>query len=650
VHPLVVAAVGAAGQSGAVSTSATAPATAAPAASALLEPVEHLRDLVARLDLPLDAAGVERARTERTQLLAQLDDYLLPRLRRLDAPLLAVVGGSTGAGKSTLVNSLVGEQVTTAGVLRPTTRYPVLVHAPADAAHFASDAVLPGLARSTGASAPEVVGAEGAVRGLRLVQVEGQPAGLALLDAPDVDSVVESNRDLAVQLLGAADLWLFTTTAARYADAVPWQVLSAATERGTAVAVVLDRVPREAVQDVRTDLARMLVEAGLTSAPLFTVVESPLRGGMLPAEQTAALRRWLSSISADARSRDVVVKRTLTGALASLATRVPRLAEAADAQDAEERSLLAELHGAYADATDGLQEQLSDGTLLRGEVLARWQEFVGTGELFASLQAGVGRVRDRLVATVRRKRAPADQLGEALATGVAALVVDAAGRARQSALLRWRARPSGAAVLAGAPEGARDPRLPDSFGTDAERLVRDWQQHVLDLVRAEGEGKRSRALVYSLGVTGVGAVLMLVVFAASAGLTGAEAGIAAVTAALAQRVLEAAFGDQAVRQLAAAARADLIARVAALLQREHDAQADLLPLRDAGDAGSPLRQAAAAVASASAAASPRGTTTATLPVVPAVTGTLPVVPAGQVELDGEPHEELHGELDGEHRA
>ncbi|PWJ47388.1 Dynamin family protein [Quadrisphaera granulorum] len=573
-------------------------------ASSLLEPVEQLRVLVADLDLPLDASGADRARAERDQLLAQLDDYLLPRLRRLDAPLLAVVGGSTGAGKSTLVNSFVGRQVTTSGVLRPTTRYPVLVHSPADAAHFLSDAVLPGLARTTGSDVPDpthpsVAGA----KGLRLVEVEHLPAGLALLDAPDVDSVVESNRDLAVQLLGAADLWLFTTTAARYADAVPWEVLRTATERGTAVAVVLDRIPPEALAEVRTDLARMLAEAGLKAAPLFTIAECSLEAGLLPRAQMAPLRRWLAGISVDARSRDVVVRRTLSGALVSLATRVPRLADAADAQDAEERSLLADLHGAYADATEGLQDHLSDGTLLRGEVLARWQEFVGTGELFASLQAGVGRVRDRIAAAVRRKAPPADRLGEALVTGVAALVIDAAGSARQNALLRWRARPSGAAVLANAPDGASDPQLRDGFTADVERLVRDWQQHVLDLVRAQGEGKRSRALFYSLGVSGAGAVLMLVVFAASAGLTGAEAGIAALTAALAQRVLEAAFGDQAVRQLAAAARADLIARVEALLDDEQHSLAQLLPERlgtQHGEAeiGSQLRQAAAAVARA----------------------------------------------------
>ena len=49
------------------------------------------------------------------------------------------------------------------------------------------------------------------------------------------------NRQLAAQLLAAADLWLFVTSAARYADAVPWGFLRAAADRSAAVAVVLDR-------------------------------------------------------------------------------------------------------------------------------------------------------------------------------------------------------------------------------------------------------------------------------------------------------------------------------------------------------------------------------------------------------------------------
>src|SRR4051794_7015910 len=146
----------------------------------------------------------------------------------MDAPLLMVVGGSTGAGKSTLVNSLVGEEVSASGVLRPTTRAPVLVCHEGDVAWFADDRILPGMPRTIGRT-----GDGGS--GLHVVPTPALQPGLALLDAPDIDSVVEANRTLARQLLAAADSWLFVTTAARYADAVPWDLLQAARERGTSL-------------------------------------------------------------------------------------------------------------------------------------------------------------------------------------------------------------------------------------------------------------------------------------------------------------------------------------------------------------------------------------------------------------------------------
>ena len=140
-------------------------------------------------------------------MVNQLEDYIIPRIVTLEAPLLAVVGGSTGAGKSTLVNSLVGAVVTEAGVLRPTTRSPVLVHNPADADWFGADRLLPELERIHHPTHDP--------HALQLVPVDVVPQGLAILDAPDVDSVEESNRLLAAQLLAAADLWLFVTSAAQ---------------------------------------------------------------------------------------------------------------------------------------------------------------------------------------------------------------------------------------------------------------------------------------------------------------------------------------------------------------------------------------------------------------------------------------------------
>ncbi|MEJ7705008.1 MAG: GTPase [Geodermatophilaceae bacterium] len=206
----------------------------APASSPLLAALDKLRVTVSSCAFPLDLPAAREARRTQQSVADQLRDYILPRLSRLDAPLLVVVGGSTGAGKSTLVNSLVGRQVSEPGVLRPTTRSPVLVLNPEDQGWFASDRVLPGLARTTGDGPAGV--------SLRLATDTTVPLGLALLDAPDVDSVVTENREMADQLLAAADLWLFVTSAARYADAVPWGFLRLAVERAVAVAMVLDRV------------------------------------------------------------------------------------------------------------------------------------------------------------------------------------------------------------------------------------------------------------------------------------------------------------------------------------------------------------------------------------------------------------------------
>ncbi|MCW2613678.1 MAG: putative transporter, partial [Frankiales bacterium] len=518
----------------------------------LPDALELLRDRVTAVPLALETPDAGAARRAARAVVDQVDDYLLPRLRDLDAPLLTVVGGSTGAGKSTLVNSIVGASVTTAGVLRPTTRAPVLVCASADRGYFAGDRVLPSLARVTGAGGDAGTGA------LRLLPRDDVPTGLALLDAPDVDSVVESNRELAGQLLAAADLWVFVTTAARYADAVPWDLLRTAQERGTALAVVLDRAPPEAVGEVADDLAGMLRRAGLDSARLFVVQERPLVDGLLPEDQIAPLRDWLHGLAADQEQRATVVRQTLAGALDSLEGRVASLVAAVDAQDAAATSLQAAADSSYAAARDAVDEGMRSGTLLRGEVLARWQEFVGTGEWMRSLQAQVGRLRDRIGAAVTGRPAPGQDLKVALESSVEQLLRAEADRAAERTCTAWRSLPGGQALLRGR-ERELEGVSPD-FPADASDEVRAWQGHVLDLVRSEGADKRTKARVLSLGVNGAGLVVMVAVFAQTGGLTGGEVAVAGGTTALGQRVLEAVFGDAAVRTLAARAREDLAVR------------------------------------------------------------------------------------------
>ncbi|WP_433246529.1 ABC transporter [Streptosporangium sp. CA-135522] len=530
--------------------------------------LEALRELRRHLDLglfPFAAGDVGDDRRALRELTGQLDDYLIPRLSAIDAPLLAVVGGSTGAGKSTLVNSLVGADVSEPGVLRPTTLAPTLVVSPADQAWFTAQHVLPGLPRVTG----EGRGEPGT---LRVVTVPDLPPGLALLDAPDIDSVVTANRELAAQLLAAADLWLFTTTASRYADEVPWGFLRSARERSTALAVILSRVPPEALGVVKRDLTRLLEANGLGGTRLFEVPELvlPEENARLPYTAVKPVAGWLAGIAADSQARADVVRQTLSGALESLATRVPALADAVDRQHAVAADLRSMTDAAYAGGLAAFDEGMLDGSLLRGEVLARWQDFIGTGDLMRSLENRVGRFRDRLVALFTGRPAPESELRVALESGVEALIRASADGAAERVLESWSSHPSGRALLeeAGVAAAGRLGRASAGLPADTEAAVRDWQGYVLGLVREEGADKRTTARLTSYGVNGAGLLLMLAVFASTGGLTGIEVGIAGGTSVLSQKLLEAVFGDQAVRTLTVKARTDLRARVAVLLGAE----------------------------------------------------------------------------------
>ncbi|RZS91507.1 hypothetical protein EV189_0749 [Motilibacter rhizosphaerae] len=555
-------------------------------APAVLPAVEHLRAAVAGTALPLgDAAGAS-ARRLRQELLDQLDDYVLPRLRDLDAPLLCVVGGSTGAGKSTLVNSLLRATVTAPGVLRPTTRSAVLAHAPVDRDAFTGERILPGLARQS--AAPGAAPA-GDPRSLTLVASDRVPEGLALLDAPDIDSVVRENRELAGQLLAAADLWVFVTTAARYADAVPWALLQEASERSAALAVVLDRVPAGAASEIRPHLQQMLAEHGLAGAPVFTVDEVPLVEGLLPVEVVAPLADWLHGLARDAAARAELVQRTLAGVLATYPVRVGALADASDESERALAGLRTEARAAYAEAADRVDTALEDGSVLRGEVLARWQEVVGTGELLRHLESRMGRLRDRVVSTVRGRPAPDERLGVALESGVETLVREAADAAAERTVARWLQRPGGRDLL-GERTGTLARSTPGLAGASG-RLVRDWQGAVLDLVRSEGAGRRASARALSYGVNGAALVVMVAVFASTGGLTGGELLVAGGASALGQKVLEALLGDEAVRRLAATARADLSRRVGALLEQEERRFTELLDALPSGTPSAELRAA-----------------------------------------------------------
>ncbi len=556
-------------------------------AGQLASSLRLLADALDRARLPLDLPGRGAAETLRRDLGAQLNDYLLPRLERLDAPMLAVVGGSTGAGKSTLVNSMIGRTVSRPGVIRPTTRSPVLVHHPDDAHWFGPERILPGLARTLEAASD--------TRTLQLVPEPSLPQGLAILDAPDIDSVVAENRALAAQLLAAADLWLFVTTAARYADAVPWDYLRSAAERSAALAVVLQRVPPAAMTEVPAHLGQLMADRGLGDSPLFAVPETVADAeGLLPDSAVAPIREWLAGLAADSQARASVVLQTLGGAIASQCRTAPQVAQAADEQDTALAQLRSDAEGSYREAARTLGVQTADGTLLRGEVLARWQDFVGTGEFFRAVEQKIGWLRDRLMASLRGEPKQVGEVKLAVESGMEVLIREEGESAAERAATAWENDPAGRQLLAATRLDLR--RGSPDFPGHVALAIRNWQADVLELVTSEGSSKKSRARFLALGTNGVGIALMMVVFSTTGGVTGIEVGVAGGTAVLAQRVLEAVFGEDAVRRLAKRAKEDLDARVEALLATElarYEAVLDEVGVR--AEVGDEIRAAVAAV-------------------------------------------------------
>ena len=619
------------------------------------------RELLTRIPLPLEVEagetpgtpytvthdgtaehGTATARTLLAAMARQLDDYILPRSASVDNPLTIVVGGSTGAGKSTLVNTLLGEPLTQSGAIRPTTRHPVLLHRAEDEAALSPERFLPTLPRTRtsgmNAGSQALPGLDPKIaRALIPITTSALPQGIALIDAPDIDSVSEENRTLAKELLSAADLWLFVTTANRYADAVPWELLHEAAARSIAIAVVLNRVPEGDEDAIENDLRRMLDEAGIHAVLIHTVTEQPRdESGMLAPVSLAPLTLWIRELGADAPARAAIARQTLAGAVETLAGNLQVLAAEQARQQAAHQSLAAIAAEEYEDALTTIDGALSDGSLLRGEVLSRWHDFVGTGAFFRSLDSTIGRLRDRVGSALRGQPAAAQKVEDALESGIHAVVLDAAARASENTRTRWRASRAGRSLLArldapqavaGAPQAvAAAPEqnadgdakgevqsAEDIFSAAVAEQIRLWQGSVLEMIREEGADKRKRARFLSLGVNAAAVMLMVAAFSLTGGITGIEAGIAGGSGVVGTKLLESIFGEDAVRRMATRARTDLLERMADLLTEHAQPFTEVLeetdPQADAEDihrAAEQVQKIAAEMSAQSQAAQAKG--------------------------------------------
>jgi hypothetical protein len=253
---------------------------ASPHGDAAIDPV--LRSLAHLLDAA-DAADALGIPTERVR--AAVEDAS----RRLgfpsDAYVLALIGG-TGVGKSSLLNALAGSTVSVASVLRPTTNEAI--------------AWVP---------AGELAGLAPMLQWLGVHDIHEHAADdlgpVAILDMPDMDSVLTVHRDRVEELLPRVDAVAWVTDLEKYADAALHDgFLRSWVPRLARQAVVVNKMDRlgdadrpRVRHDLEADLGRWLPSRDGPPVPVLLTTAVPIA-------DLAELRRWL----ADGASAKVIAR------------------------------------------------------------------------------------------------------------------------------------------------------------------------------------------------------------------------------------------------------------------------------------------------------------------------------------------------------
>jgi hypothetical protein len=202
---------------------------------------------LAYLATSLEALSLEndgedaRLVARRDWIVRTIRQYLIPRIEQPAAPLIVVFAGPTGAGKSTLLNSITGQDHSLAGPLRPTTKEPVVLSSEERADDY----------RHIGGVDCDVV------TGRAPILDE-----LILVDTPDIDSTSLDHREMAETMIDNADVIVYVSSALRYSDLVPWEVLRRARSRGVPLIQVLNRI-RASSRGALADYTSMLRAGGL---------------------------------------------------------------------------------------------------------------------------------------------------------------------------------------------------------------------------------------------------------------------------------------------------------------------------------------------------------------------------------------------------
>ncbi len=305
------------------------------------------------------------------------------RLRlRLEAPLVVATLGGTGTGKSTLINAIVGEEVSTAGRQRPTTHQPTLI-------------CRPDLEPADLGIAPETVHV--VRRDLPVLR------DLVLLDCPDPDTTEDAeaagtNLARLRHLMPHCDVLLVTATQQKYRSA---RVLDELASAAPGARLVFVQTHADAEDDIRDDWREVLAP-DYEPGEIFFVDSlralAEVRAGMRPSGDFGRLMDLLTrelAGSAGARIRRAnfldLAKQTLDTCRRRLDRAYEPVERLAEAIDQQRRRLATELARALRDELLRSRRQWEQRLL--AEVADRWgfspfamvlRAYQGIGSLLAA--------------------------------------------------------------------------------------------------------------------------------------------------------------------------------------------------------------------------------------------------------------------------
>ena len=222
-----------------------------------------LTEQVGALDQALDLA-TGRLNDEAIAFGRHVIDKVEGRLRHGTTHTLVTFLGATGGGKSSLTNAVVGDDVATTGVRRPTTSSTLACYWGEDDPQRLLDWL-------------EVVNRHHVADGGARSPSEATDAshnldGLVLLDVPDHDSVEVANRLEMERIAEHADLLVWVTDTEKYGDKAMHSYLQNLHRHGGVTALVLnksDQLTPEDVDACREDLASLLAADGLDGTPVL---------------------------------------------------------------------------------------------------------------------------------------------------------------------------------------------------------------------------------------------------------------------------------------------------------------------------------------------------------------------------------------------